>query len=719
MIITNDEALFEYNEHTLKKHPLTKLRDKCTHAATIMSAKWEVEITPLQLERMLNSRPKKPKDKEPVIWEKWGRNIFLNCGDGEKLKDPETDAPIKLTPKKGRPKSLLCSNPCERTRKKILSEQVERIETFASDHGLTNEDALEEVIRACTKKWNTTLQQNQDISKIEACGLILNLNLSTRKYTELRLFLNQKNIRLPPRNEIDDFKHSLHPQISSLELKSSVDFEDLIIETFRGVVKAAGLELDDGDVIKVYSKFGVDGSGNHRIRHQNIDRERSILELPHVDPDDASTYLLSTYCPLRVVKCRNEREIPLWENEHPNSIFLTRPVSLLRAKEGRNVIETEFSEILKEMRRYKLQPHMLNIQGKLISVQFFTETSMIDGKMVNIIQGDSGAHCHYCSLNREGCNNLLNIIQGFTITKSFEECKRVWDELSTGELSYKNPQRGGQCHLPIGDVKLFGLLHLKLRSLDFCLKLLYRLVGGQYDWSDNKTSDMCISVAKKEVGEHFRKKLGLCVDTPTGSMGNSNCGPVADRFFDPKVRNTIVEKIPNVNDRENFSMLLSHFNQMLTVTQSVSNKVVNQEIVKRLGIQAMTLIRESFLDFAGNSWIFIPPSVHMLFGHTWELFQITGGSSIGVYSEQAQEAWNKHVTAFKSGPCARARQTSVKENLRDIFCRMLMVTNPLISFQRRHVICNICGKDGHTSRSSIHDNKTVVTEEFLISGLYL
>lgn len=46
-------------------------------------------------------------------------------------------------------------------------------------------------------------------------------------------------------------------------------------------------------------------------------------------------------------------------------------------------------------------------------------------------------------------------------------------------------------------------------------------------------------------------------------------------------------------------------------------------------------------------------------GHNWELLKITGGQHIAEFSEQSSEAWNKHILAFKSGPGARARQTSI------------------------------------------------------------
>ena len=42
---------------------------------------------------------------------------------------------------------------------------------------------------------------------------------------------------------------------------------------------------------------------------------------------------------------------------------------------------------------------------------------MIDGKMVDIIQEDSGSFCHYCKATRKEANDITRIMQGFQIEK--------------------------------------------------------------------------------------------------------------------------------------------------------------------------------------------------------------------------------------------------------------------------------------------------------------
>ena len=85
--------------------------------------------------------------------------------------------------------------------------------------------------------------------------------------------------------------------------------------------------------------------------------------------------------------------------------------------------------------------------------------------------------------------------------------------------------------------------------------------------------------------------------------------------------------------------------------------------------------------------------------HSWKLFLLTEGKPIAEYSEQSGEAWHKYIRAFKSGAGARARQSSIELNIKDIFTRMLLCSHPLIAMQRRFLLCKNCHKQGHTIRS--------------------
>ena len=364
-------------------------------------------------------------------------------------------------------------------------------------------------------------------------------------------------------------------------------------------------------------------------------------------------------------------------------------------------------------------PQPIGVNNQLGTMTIKSELSMIDGKMVDILQGDSGSFCHLCKCSRNEANDVTQILGGFTIEKSFEQMTAIWNSLEDGSLRYNQEERYEQCHRPMKKKSMFfvAIMHQKLRSLDHCLKLLYHLVSGQtHTWSEsNANVKQALSAAKKEIIDHVRVTCGFLLDCPTTIGGNTNSGPIAERFFSPESRMHICSKILKEDDRSNFQTLLSYFNRILSITQHCDeSKSVNPQKLKDLGLDLMLHHRRSF-GFAR-----ISPTVHQMAAHAWELFEITEGKPISTYSEQAGEAWNKHIRAFKSGPGARARQSSIMVNTQDIFTRMLIQTHPRIVRYRRFLNCSRCTRHGHTVRScplnvhmALSEEKATIEECFI------
>ena len=142
--------------------------------------------------------------------------------------------------------------------------------------------------------------------------------------------------------------------------------------------------------------------------------------------------------------------------------------------------------------------------------------------------------------------------------------------------------------------------------------------------------------------------------------------------------------------------------------------------MKTLGIDIMHHIKTSFLDEKGDSWIMITPSIHQLCAHTWQLFDMNRGKAITRWSENPLESWNKSIRSFQSGPAARARQNSMRNNLHDIFRGMLIRSHPYIAAKYPRSTCSICGEIGHTARSSRHKVSTVPSQEdAIIASFYV
>ena len=239
-------------------------------------------------------------------------------------------------------------------------------------------------------------------------------------------------------------------------------------------------------------------------------------------------------------------------------------------------------------------------------------------------------------------------------------------------------------------------------------KLLYHLVSGQtHTWSERqwRVKD-ALKIAKKEIINHIREKLGFLIDTPTSGGGNTDTGVVAERFFSRESRKDICDIIQNETDRVAYSKLLELYNMVLSVCQNVdSSRIAIPGKVDTLCRELM-IFEKTHFPFA-----MLSPSVHSMCGHNPELFTITKGAPIAIYSEQGSEAWNKHIRSYKSGPAARARQTSIQDNILDIYNRMMIQTHPQIASRKRQVECSRCKKLGHTIRSCPKQVSTVLDEE--------
>ena len=716
--ITNKQV---YETYLNQKGGTVNQRVSCTYAALsqlCMESQvcWEFSEKVFNREKKICSTIKKRQEmrfKSDVEIEAWEKEIFVRLNPVVQHQQQQHQQQVPPVPreKRGRPKKRLSDDPGDKTSHKILDNMLDNLTCFADEHNITTGALL----RALMERWNQRSADEEghepksDMTELQAVSLIYNLNLSLNQYQELRLELHQNGFKLPVRNDVDVTKKTLLPlSIASADLKTSCDIEDVISQTVRSLLEVHDIQEEKD--LHVIAKFGLDGSGSHRrIRHQNAtDQDRTDQDRTDQDGDNdtssdsetddddeekkTSSYLGGFWCPLKIFSANQEL---LWNNPLPNSILFARPVSLVREKETRESVTEHFKPHMDKLAEMEKETTTL---GGACSANVRTEISMIDGKMADLIQGDSGAFCHYCHVDREDANDITRITEGFQIVKTAEKCLKAYEESggSGGKVSSK--ERGGQCHEPLNirDIRYYGITHQKLRSLDHMEKVLYHLVSGQtHTWSEsNYNVKDALKAGKKEVQEHIRKKLGFLIDTPTSGGGNTDTGGIADRFFAPESRDEICSMILKSSDRDAYRKLLQLYNMVLSVCQSVdpAKKAVPSE-VKALCHELMIFEKTKF------PWAMLSPSIHSMCAHNWELFQLNKGESIAIFSEQGSEAWNKHIRAFKSGPSARARQTSIKENINDIFNRMMIKTHPKIATQKRQVSCKRCNRIGHTVRS--------------------
>ena len=703
MIWYNSDALqllVDFTTHLPKNESQgTKCKEAATKFVTNHVPTGDVKSFQTKFKRLITSKPGN-KDSAEIV-DTWKKEIFFQyIPPDEKIAD---------SVKKGRPYVTLSNEPCLKKSRSILKKMVDAVEAFATEQKIAREDALDLIVEECNRSWNTSIISTKvSIPELDATALVYNLDLSIHQYQMLRTLCLSHGVSFPVRNAIDKVKKTLHPDITSYQLKSSVNPTSLLQETAASLVKISKTE-EIGGTFHLIGKFGVDGSGSHKIRQQLIETSLAANETPHLDPTKCNSFLLSCYVPLVL----HQNDTAIWTNPVPNGTCYARPVSLTRAPEERGVLAIELEPSF-EVIRDDYEATVLQ-EGEQVKVLCKTECSMMDGKMVSLLVGDSGAFCHLCHVIRATANDPTLIAAGFDITKDYASCKEAWDKLVAGDIAYSSHERQGQCHENIAktDLHCFSVLHFKLRALDFAQKILYHLVAGVKVWSETANlHDMSfLDRAKKDCIAKVREKTSILMDSPCGSGGNTNTGPLADRFFNPINRSAICSLILNKEDREMYSTFMSLTNIMLAVTQAVNEKVVRIDDVKDLGIELMLHCKTAFVNEKGQSWVMLIPSFHQMCGHGWELFKWNNGLSIAKWSENPVESWNKHVRSFQSGPAARSRQHSIKDNIRDIFCRMLIKSHPEVASRRPRPSCSICGEVGHTARSARHSKASVSTEE--------
>lgn len=173
------------------------------------------------------------------------------------------------------------------------------------------------------------------------------------------------------------------------------------------------------------------------------------------------------------------------------------------------------------------------------------------------------------------------------------------------------------------------------------------------------------AVKDHEVGiaKQLRDELGLRINEPRPSGGNSNDGNTARKFFQNWERVSLITGL----DRN----LLERFYTILCVINS-KNEV---------NIAAFKIYTEEThgLYLKLYEWYPLSPTVHKILVHGATIMKHMI-LPIGMCSEEAQETRNKCVRKYRE---RHARKFNRIVNLTDVFNRLLLSSDPKISLARR------------------------------------
>ena len=169
----------------------------------------------------------------------------------------------------------MTSSMTEKTQNSVADDILSIIEERAQQRNIDPGYLLSLVYERGHEKWENTRDSSKPSVPVDhACALIYNINWSMNQYQLLREYLSKFDFQLPTRNVISDYKKLLMPTgIVSTDLKAYAPLKSIVRNTLSGfltdeLLKEKKIAPTDIKNIEVKSKFGLDGSGCHNIRHQ-------------------------------------------------------------------------------------------------------------------------------------------------------------------------------------------------------------------------------------------------------------------------------------------------------------------------------------------------------------------------------------------------------------------------------------------------------------------
>lgn len=541
--------------------------------------------------------------------------------------------------KRGRP-SKSFSELCERGKRRTIDNQqidpkvdtIEKALLIARRTAYNRRDSnLVKVIGHILKNQEKSKQmyiqlkdQHTMLTPDEAFGLFMEAGLSKFQYQVFRR--NSPSI-YPSYDVIGAMKQTCAPPKESIEESASrisVKLQALLENTVIRIMKIIDGELsefmDSNDMdsaeLILLSSWGMDGSTGYSQYNQ---------ALPEGCQDDSDIFS-ATLTPIRLFMHDDEKRI-MWFNKMPQSIRFCRPFLLQFIKESKELILATKMEVEKEMS--ELTPVKVELQnGKCVLIDFDFVLSMIDGKVLTYITGNSSMqNCPICGAKPNTMNSIEMLEEGF---KSNEE----------------------SLHYGISP------LHAWIRFFECLLHISYRMDFKK--WRVTKELKEQYVKKKKHILGKLYEKFGLRVDQPrSGGSGTSTTGNICRRAFaDPQLLSSVL----NIDEE-----LIVRFRNILISINC--QEPINPEKFDAYCKETYKLYLELY------SWYKIPATLHKILAHAGEII-LHSPAPLGTLAEEAAECQHKQ---FKKYRTHHARKRSRLDNLHDVFIRAMNESDPYIS----------------------------------------
>lgn len=374
----------------------------------------------------------------------------------------------------------------------------------------------------------------------------------------------------------------------------------------------------ESNKLTLISKWGFDGSSSHTQYMQQFVSDTS----------DDKYMFISSLGPLRLITGKeNGNTFILWQNPRPSSPRYCRPIKLQYRKE---TVE------LSKQEKYNMDVQISNLTdtkvvlgGKEYNISHAPLLTMVDGKICNSLSDTkSTLRCYLCNATSKDFNDLKSIVNR---------------PIKTENLSFG-----------------ISVLHAWIRMLECLLHVAYKLPTKT--WRINKENESIVEENKARIQTEFKTKMSLIIDKPKPGYGNSNDGNVARKFFQNSQMSSSITGIDET--------LIKKFYFILQ-TLSCGFKV-DEKKFKKFCLDTAELYVNLYL------WHPMTTTVHKILIHGYEIIS-NFLLPIGQLSEEAQESRIKDFKIYRE---RFSRKTSRQANLEDVFQRLLVSSDPLITSLR-------------------------------------
>lgn len=447
-----------------------------------------------------------------------------------------------------------------------------------------------------------------------AIAIITILKMSVREYQNLKILLDDY-LEFPSYYAILRYKKTkIYLNIVTSENSVKCNLKDLIENTindyFQLIKSVNGFNLRDRSTpIEVLFKWGADGCTN-------------LTQIKHKRTNDATNDQSLFTCMVAFLQFSQNGKV-LYRVENPSSPYHCRPVEMYAQKETNELTLSVKESIDSQIQDMDKMSFMH--EDKIYTFKPVFICSMVDGKTINAFEDIKWTQmCHICL---KGGKQLEVITPGSTQIQDASK--------------YEHP----------------ASLHALLRSLDFLLKLAYKLPNVDIE---NKAERVeAEKNTKKFIHDEVYSNLGLNIDMPYQQAGNTNDGNTARKIYEN------VDFFSGISgiDRE-FITKLSNLIACLSSTKQICPEKYLEEAKK-----CFEIWHTKYSSFKSLS-----PTIHKVLVHGHEYLKIHD-IPIGYLSEQCLESCNKIIKQSREHHTSKISRESI---MKDHFNYLLTQSWPYI-----------------------------------------